>query len=599
MSHPKTDPRRDALAAAAIIATWAAIIGLVGLGGDFALNDDWAYAWSVRHLLETGEVRVLPWAAPALVTHVAWGAALAKVFGASYLVLRCGTLAFGLASLLLLYAIARRGALAPGPALVMALAAAVSPWFVNLSFTFMTEVPWTAMLLAAMLLALHAERGRLLLVFGAGLLVLCAALSRQYAIITAPAFVALLLTDALRQRRGLPVALGRAALFLLPVVAGFAAYFYWFLHVHGATTGYSDTLAGIRRIRWQPFAHALQGFHYLGLWLLPFSVAAWRAGLVRTVVTRLQAVVSLVLLAGYALGVALSFPLDPQPLYGVKGEFPISMPYMHNLVYNVGSGVPTFTDVYEGRVPFLHDALWFGWVLTALTTASGVLAGGWLVRGLRVTWRHVWSSLRGPGGEAAPGPEALGPDDEVARGRLRLLLFGAAGCYLGWQLVTGMSLFDRYFAVAVPMLLLLAVDGLPARVAASRPAFVVIALFGLFSVGTTREYLALSGARQVVADRLHAAGIPDDQVDAGFEINGGRFFLSHWNATHKLGGSDGWWVERPVYSLQFWLPEKPGCRIVDQEPFWTWPGARSSLLYAVHCPGGFERGPPTPWPHKR
>jgi hypothetical protein len=595
-----TASRRDALSVATLIAAWAAIVGVVGLGGDFALNDDWAYAWSVRHLLKTGELRVLPWAAPALVTHVAWGAALANWFGASYVVLRCGTLAFGLAAHLLLYAVARRGALAPGPALVMALAAAASPWFVNLSFTFMTEVPWTAMLLAAMLLALHAERGRLLLVFGAGLLLLCAALSRQYAIITAPAFVALLLTDSLRQRRGLPVALGRAAVFLLPLVAGFGAYFYWFLHVHGATTGYSDALAGIRRISWQPFAHALQGLHYLGLWLLPFSVAAWRAGLVRAVVTRRQALVSLVLLAGYAVGVALSFVFDPQPLYGVTGEFPISMPYMHNLVYNIGSGVPTFTDVYQGRVPFLHDALWFGWVLTGLSTASGVLATGWLVRGLRVTWRHFWVSLRGPG-DAAPGPDALPPDDEVARGRLRLLVFGAAGCYLGWQLLTGMSLFDRYFAVAVPMLLLLAVDGLPARVAVSRPALVVIALFGLFSVATTREYLAISGARQVVANRLHAAGVPDDEVDAGFEINGGRHFLSHWKATHKLLRPEGnqWWVAHPVYSLQFWLPTAPDCRVVDQEPFWTWPGARSSLVYAVHCPGGFDSGPPPRWPPKK
>ena len=40
---------------------------------------DWAYAWSARHLATTGEVRILDWAAPSMVTHLAWGAALVKL----------------------------------------------------------------------------------------------------------------------------------------------------------------------------------------------------------------------------------------------------------------------------------------------------------------------------------------------------------------------------------------------------------------------------------------------------------------------------------------------------------------------------------------
>src|ERR1700674_2326417 len=99
--------RSDVLAILLVVAVWALVVGLVGLGGDFALNDDWAYAYSARHLLHTGELRILDWAAPSLATHALWGAGALRLLGDTYVALRCGTLLWALGAILCLYGLGR------------------------------------------------------------------------------------------------------------------------------------------------------------------------------------------------------------------------------------------------------------------------------------------------------------------------------------------------------------------------------------------------------------------------------------------------------------------------------------------------------------
>ena len=56
-SDPSVPQARFVLAVGAAIAFVYALWLLVAAqGGDFPLNDDWSYAWSARHLLETGEL---------------------------------------------------------------------------------------------------------------------------------------------------------------------------------------------------------------------------------------------------------------------------------------------------------------------------------------------------------------------------------------------------------------------------------------------------------------------------------------------------------------------------------------------------------------
>ena len=68
-----------------VLAAWLAVAPLVGLSGEFPLSDDWAYAYSTEHWLETGELRRNRWTFAPIVTNVAIGAVFSKLFGFSML----------------------------------------------------------------------------------------------------------------------------------------------------------------------------------------------------------------------------------------------------------------------------------------------------------------------------------------------------------------------------------------------------------------------------------------------------------------------------------------------------------------------------------
>ncbi|HEY4220880.1 MAG TPA: glycosyltransferase family 39 protein, partial [Myxococcota bacterium] len=194
---------RDALALGVIVVVTVLLALLVGVQGEFPLNDDWAYAWSAQHFADTGEMRILDWAAPSLIAHLAWGALVVKLAGPSYVALRVGTLAFAATASCLLYVLARKSALSSAPALAMALALSTSPWWAAVSFTYLTDVPWLAAMLGAFVCAACASvtmSARSLAWWAAAsVLVGLAALSRQFAVIALPAFVLLALRDARAQ----------------------------------------------------------------------------------------------------------------------------------------------------------------------------------------------------------------------------------------------------------------------------------------------------------------------------------------------------------------------------------------------------------------
>ena len=67
---------------------WICMILLANPIGDFPLNDDWAYGYSVQHLLQHGELRFSDWTATNLLGQVVWGALFCLPLGFSFTALR-------------------------------------------------------------------------------------------------------------------------------------------------------------------------------------------------------------------------------------------------------------------------------------------------------------------------------------------------------------------------------------------------------------------------------------------------------------------------------------------------------------------------------
>src|SRR4051812_5759766 len=59
--------------------------------GEFPLNDDWSYTWSVKKFVEEGVIDIGGWPAMTLATHILWGSLFVKIFGFSFVTLRIST----------------------------------------------------------------------------------------------------------------------------------------------------------------------------------------------------------------------------------------------------------------------------------------------------------------------------------------------------------------------------------------------------------------------------------------------------------------------------------------------------------------------------
>jgi hypothetical protein len=590
--------RGDLYAMSALVAIWALVIAFVGVGGDYPLNDDWAYAYSARHLLETGELRILDWVAPSLATHALWGALALKLLGDSYVSLRCGTLAFALCALVSLYALARRGAMTPSSALFVALGLGLSPWFVNLAFTYMTDVPWLAMMLAALLAFSHAVRPRAagepgakprraLLVL-AGALLGAASLTRQFAVVMTPAFGLVLVLDA-RRRHGARWAGSalRDCLFLgLPVAALYTPFHIWLGRVHGVTMANRGSFERMLEVRpWHILANGLSATHYAGLWLFPVAFALLVRGGLGEVVSKRHVVRALPLLGGFAVVMCLAPFFTPDDLARPAAPLHALMPYLGNVFYGFGVGPPTLTETYFGAEPVPHANMLPAAAMTLMSLFGAVVGAGLLV----TTARRARSAL------APVDPDPWEPSFGH-RQALRVLVCLVGGTYLLWILCTSTFVFDRYLLPLLPMVLLLGVDAAPPGLVRTPAAILCLISAGLLSVAANHEYLSWNDARQHAVQALLARGIPDTDIDGGFEVNGPRHFQAFAERSGKLLPNDGtFWVKNPAYRLSFWpsdthvpgkgTPPRPsGCTDWGRFPYWTWPLGGDRAIYVAYCP---------------
>jgi hypothetical protein len=109
--------------------------------------DDWTYAWSVEHLLRTGQLRILDWSVSLNVVHVLWGALFCVPFGFSFTALRVSTWVASLLGLVGLYTLMREMGARRADALLGVGVVAFYPVYFILSFSFMTDVPFVALMI--------------------------------------------------------------------------------------------------------------------------------------------------------------------------------------------------------------------------------------------------------------------------------------------------------------------------------------------------------------------------------------------------------------------------------------------------------------------
>jgi hypothetical protein len=531
----------------------------VGVHRDIPVIDDWTYAWSVEHLLEDGRIEVLDWSAVYPLGHSLWGAAWSLVFGFSFTTLRVSTLALSLVATCALYLILRELEARPRVALLGALTVAANPVVLLLSSSFMTDVPFVAVTLMALLCYIRAmRRGQIHLVWWGGAWACVAMLDRQIALVTPLAALPLLMPrpGGEPKRSAVLLALGATGMAMLVCSLVMVSLV--------KPTGemmklvdrlqYVGTISVTRYLTTNLYVLCTIAFYALPALLAMATIRRlWRRPALFVVTLSLAAI-----------------------MLGFAGEIPVPLrPGNTWSLAEVGGS----RGLLNGFRPPLDWAT-VGIVLRGV----GLLAFGLALMVLAWSERH-----------SAPAQTAfawrpvfrrlLDAANTISMARRMPLVI-----YLIAYLVLANMLWfynDRYLIVLLPVVVALALGGRQPGAEVPRLAWMAMAIFATVAVVGTRDALRFNQGVRDSWQGLVDSGVRPSDIDAGYAWNGWWLYAHPENLSGGMTVNDVPWItseeQRSMYILS--TSVLTGYDVV-REVAWTddapWPGPDRLLILKRH-----------------
>jgi len=437
-----------------------------------AIDDDWAYALTVKHLLDTGHYKLHDWATANMPFQVYWGALFAKVAGYSQASLRISTLALWLVGLIAFYCLALEHRFAPEKAGLLMLTLFSCPLLVKMSFSFMTDVPYLSCFIITLFLWTRALRTRHLgLMFLGSMAAAAAILTRQFGAALLGGLVLLWLAHRRQARNAALLGSG----LLLPLVAlgwqlrQMSAALTWAMQCNllRQTEYFSDPSMLLESLTWRPVI-ILEYLAFLTppLVLLPLAGLIGRRGDVAGRRAARPSGSRLLLLMGvWVIGVL-----------AVSSQWPGAPKLMPYLLWN-------FSVLL--RVPVFART-----ILTALTTVGAILLG----------WTFAQRYL--PSG---------GHNEAACHERLVDL---AALCVVG-ELLVFWILGDEYLLPLLPYSLLVAGWQFPSAWDRLKQPLIICCLAVLVLSGMfVRSYMAWTEAYWRVSERVRMTGVEAREISS-------------------------------------------------------------------------------------
>jgi hypothetical protein len=476
---------------------WILSIILVDPRGDFPLNDDWSYGIAVKNLIERGGFYPTPWTSMPLISQTLWGAIFCIPFGFSFTVLRFSTLSLGLIGIAATYLLLRQIGSNRSLAITGACILAANPIYFSLSHTFMTDVPFTAFLVLALLFFVFylQKESNIYLIIG-GCFTVTAVLCRQLGLFLPVAFTIAVIAKHGISRRSLV----RAGFIL---IMGFGSKFLfdsWLQSNAGLPALYNVQSESLFQVLGNPKLivsistwNMLIFIQYLGLFLLPFML------LLPSPFIELKSklrVLSGILLGVFAAGSAILFLI----LHKV-------FPQMDNIITKNGIGPITLHDIYLFKLPNVEALPAFFWILI---TVLAILGGSLLFFHIVIRVIHLYVNRR----------EMKNSTDSIIN------IFILSACIIYFLPITITRPFDRWLIPLIP--LLCAAIIVPRTANLTKKRFIAVALVSLilivmaiFSITGTRDYLSWNRVRwQALQNLMEKESISPNEIDGGFEFNG-------------------------------------------------------------------------------
>ena len=445
---------------------------------DMGLNDDWSFAYIVRGLARTGHLSYDGWAAPLLGFQAWFGAALISLFGFSFNLLRLSTLPFAAGCGWLVYGLARRTGVSSSLAAFGSLSFTLSPVFIPLAASFMSDIPalffWLATFYCAGRSAEDGGRPRFWLI-AAAVAGFSGGTIRQV-VWVAPALVLPAVAWLRRENRRLVIF---AAVLWCALLLAVAVCVHWYARQSGHQPFPAPQIAEavtqlLEPVRLMTLACFLALLPVLCLYFA--GRQRWRS-----------AILGALAAGGFLAACVWCFEDD----------------------FLLGNMVTRYGVLWQ-------DSEAMGDKPEILGPAVLSILGTLLCLAVGVTLARLLDAWRGRRESAATS---------VPLRRFLLLTMPACALYVtavAYRYIGDGILFDRYllFVTAPLIVALLWVYQNRVGTAVSPPAGIVLAAFAVFGVCSTHDYIAAARARLQAARIVMAAGIPRTRISAGLEFDG-------------------------------------------------------------------------------
>jgi len=531
----------ESLSMLLIFALWGIMIAVANPAGDFPLIDDWAYAESVRTLLNERRLVISDWSAMNLLTQIIWGWAFSLVMEPSFTVLRSSVLVLGLLGVMAAFKLSRESGVPLPLALLGAVLLIVNPVYFTMSHTFMTDVPFFSFSAMSLLFLARAVNQDKTQDIAAGTVFLVSALLiRQLGFAIAIAYA---LAYMAGRRLSLSTAV-RASLPLLACLFVQLSFRAWLDANNQLPAMHGYQIEQIQQAFSLPVLDFATVFELnvfktllsLALFLLPLIL------LIFFYMNKKIDAVTVLLLAIGTLMLYYSLRMAGMQLFLLQSNIQGAFGFGGNILNAFGVG-PSLQYGAVGYTPRYRIAVGYWWLFVGMLV---VFAAGLMLRFLYVAVRGLWLNRSG-----IISMWFSGKSGEMRKIRL-YILFGASTLIYCVPTFLLPTLYDRY--LLLPMLTTSLLMQLKVAATAKLPRLKVgiVVLMTVFAAivtsMATHDYLAWNRVRWAVLDHLvHRQGVAPERIDGGFEFNGMYLF----SKDHLKPGAKGWWVVDNEYVIAF------------------------------------------------
>ena len=548
--------KADKINIAVITFIWAIAVILVNPIGDFPLNDDWAYAQSVKSFLETGKFELPGWAVANLLPQVLWGALFCLPFGFSFTALRFSTLVLGWLGVIATYLLIKEVGSHQKLAFIGALLIAVNPVYFGLSNTFMTDVPHYAVtILSLCFFAIGLRKKSFLIIIVATFIAVVSFLIRQ---VTVALFAGYAMAYIVNNQARIRSIITAIVLFFIFPVGIHKVFSQVFWPKDYGDYGYKEQevvsqLTYVNTEAITNFAYfGLCTLLYLGVFVLPLAVVAFSIKLkaVNRFIKNLLISFSLFIIT--TIGIWLVLESEKMP---VKG----------NILNEWGLGPLTLrsTILSSSTIPNYLEIFW------SLVTICAAIGGGLLLLFIALSIIEF----------------LFNKTANTDRKSIMLLNNSTAFIYF---LPLGLGyFFDRYLLLLLPLSMIMVLTSIgkidnfqPIKI---NSALLSIALIGIFTIGTTHDYLSWNRIRWQALNDLMQQEISPNRIDGGFEFNGWYLYDPNYSIYDaRKAKLVWWWVEQDDYIIDFNKIE--GYDVAKQYPLKNWFPFQSDSIFVLRSP---------------